>query len=107
MISKKHKISKSFFPQVLRGKRKNGIFADIIITPSLSDVFHAGVVISKKKVKTAVLRNSIKRLFYTCLQEQKDFIPNKTYVLFIKKSVTKELLDEYKKDIYELCNFSG
>lgn len=106
MISKKNKISKQFFPQVMKGKRKTGVFADIIITPSLSYTFHAGVVISKKNVKTAVMRNIVKRLFYNRISLKKDVIPQKTYILYIKKPVTKESLEEFKKDLYELCEFS-
>ncbi len=107
MISKKNKISKDFFPQVMKGKRKLGKFADIIISPSLSHKVHAGVVISKKNVKTAVLRNTLKRMFYNKISVQKDRIPQKTYVLYVKKLITKDMLEEFKKDLYELCIFSS
>lgn len=106
MLSSRYRISKKYFPQVLRGKTyQNDLFRvvfhynDMLTTPKI------GVVVPTKIVKTAVARNYTKRLTYSFLEKELKKIPNHFITIFPKESLykTTRSLKEIKNSLLELC----
>lgn len=109
MIPKKHKILQEYFPKVLKGKRFFGDFGDFIVSSSLSDKVHGGIVIAKKHAKKAVIRNKVKRQYYSLFAEYLPYFPKKTLVYMVKNQILpdseQDFKDEFKKLSEQIISF--
>jgi ribonuclease P protein component len=87
MISSQFRISKSFFPQVIKGAHFSGNFIKIIISNPITNHSKCAAIISKKYYKRATQRNYIKRVIYNIFQKNIPFLPKKTYIIMIIKKI--------------------
>lgn len=113
MIAKKYKVSKQFFPQVMKGRVFSGIYTKITISKSISEKNpHFAVVISKKHLKKAYQRNLVKRMIFDLCAENSSKFPIKTIVFSVQKSIpfsknrieNKTIKETLKKEVQELIN---
>lgn len=101
MIASKYRISKRFFPQVMKGASFSGIYFKAIVSNPISNHQNFGVIISKKHLKKAVDRNYTKRVLYQFFQQNVEFFPNKAIVCLMIKKIPENLtiFQEITKDI--------
>ena len=91
MISSKYRISKSYFPTILRNPSISGDYFRAVIAPSISkDLPHFATIISKKHAKLAVMRNLFRRTVYQVIHDQISQLPVKSIIFVMQKSIPYE-----------------
>jgi ribonuclease P protein component len=105
MLSKKNKILsgefKKFFKKGVRNNSKN--FNISIILKKNNEKPKYAVVVSKKILKTAVLRNKNKRIIYKILRQlYPQFSHIKYAFIFIKNDISTIKINELKKELKDI-----
>ena len=91
MILSKYRISKSHFPLILRNPSLSGDYFRVVIAPSISkELPNFSVIISKKHVKLAVMRNLFRRTVYQVIHDQITQLPVKSIIFVMQKSIPYE-----------------
>lgn len=98
MINRKYRISKAFFPKILKNPSISGAYLRIVVAPpiSLKNPSFA-VIIAKKQAKLAVTRNLFRRTIFKNILEHIDQFPHKSFIFILqktpvnKKTITKEI----------------
>lgn len=91
MISHAKRISKHYFPGILRNPSISGVYFKAIIAPSISgNTTHATVIISKKHAKLAVTRNSFRRIVFKMISDHLKTLPKKSIIFVMQKSIVHE-----------------
>lgn len=91
MISSKYRISKQYFPTILRNPSISGVYFRAVVVPSFSvDKPHFAVIISKKHAKLAVTRNLFRRTVYHIIHNQINKLPIKSIIFVMQKAVPFE-----------------
>ena len=105
MLSKENKISsrefKDFFKKGVRNSSKN--FNISIIFKKNNEKSKYAIVVSKKVLKTAVLRNKNKRIIYKILRQlYPQFLYIKYAFIFIKNDISTVEISELTKELREI-----
>lgn len=96
MITSKYRISKQFFPQVMKSTHSTGTYLKVVLSAPISKHSNFSAVISKKYAKLANDRNYIKRVIYQFFMENIDLLPqNKAIVCLMVKKIP-ENADKYE-----------
>jgi ribonuclease P protein component len=91
MISHAKRISKHYFPGILRNPSISGVYFKAIIAPSISgSTTHAAVIISKKYAKLAVTRNHFRRTVFKVISDHLKTLPKKSIIFVMQKPITHE-----------------
>lgn len=107
MLSKKKRVSRALFDELL----KKGKFFDFeyfsikVFRPNKTEQ-RFSVVVSKKVSKKAVLRNSIRRLFYRAISENIKILPTEVVLgIFVKKNSIELNFEKANTLIKKLAEF--
>lgn len=97
MLSKQKRIPRTLFPHVANGGAFHTHLFTVRWKKSSQDGGRFSVVVSKKVAKTAVLRNKLRRRFYSALQN----FPVKEVqgVIFVKKEATQASTADIVREI--------
>ena len=113
MIKKELRVSKKYFPAVMRGPSINGTYFRVTISNSISDEkFNVAVVISKKHAKKSVTRNFIRRSIFRIISESSHVLPKKTLIFSMIKQFPfgnsvlerQKVQSELEKDINHIID---
>ena len=100
MLPKKNRISRKDFPTGPRqGFRVFSPLFSGVVYPKDKGILRVSVVVSKKTAKTAVVRNLLKRRFYSLIElYRKDFLQGAMIVFYPKMEAIKAPFSEIKTE---------
>lgn len=96
MLAFQNRLHTIDFPNAAKGRRLPFVGGTLVFIPG-GDMFRAGVVVSKKVTKTAVVRNRIRRRVYRALQINLASLPHGTCAVFPDagcQNIPMEILSE-------------
>lgn len=107
MIAKKFRISTRRVPEAIRGKSIHTPLFRAVLRNSWDTYPHIAVIVSKKLAKTAVMRNSLRRKFYSAVRPQLMKVSKPITVAFFPKEESKTVdMPNLAREIEKLNLFS-
>jgi len=103
MLSKKYRFKNFDFKKFQNSFKISNNFFILMKIPSEDNIPKFSVVVDKKNIKKATVRNKIKRKIYEIIRLNLEEIPLGYYLIKVKKDISKEKLEDIKSKL--MCLF--
>jgi ribonuclease P protein component len=70
----------------------------------LKEEFKAGIVVSKKIDKRAVVRNRIRRIIMEAIREKKESWPKNWLLIMVRVGAGEKTIEQWREEIYPLLD---